>query len=172
MSWFKAVAVSLCLFVAACGFQPLYGENSAAHAVLSNETPGIEIGQIPDRDGQYLRNQLIDRLYTNGRPASAKYDLKFTPLVKNIFNMGIERSASATRAQIAIATHMQLIDRTNGEILLERDLHNSGAYNLLDNQLATLSSQQSTMERILQEIADSAVLEVSLYLKRQQEGVK
>jgi len=165
MSWFKVFILCLCLFAAAavssCGFEPLYAKKS-----IETSLPDIDIANIPDRDGQYLRNLLMDRLYTHGRPADALYQLKFSPLDKNLVYMGIEKNATATRSQMQIATHMELIETHSGKSLLQRDLKAVGAYNLLDNQLATLVSQQNTTESVLQELRDDALTELDLYFRR------
>ncbi|MFH1158436.1 MAG: LPS assembly lipoprotein LptE [Pseudomonadota bacterium] len=144
-----------------CGFEPMH---AAGTSVMPDA--GIEISNIPDRDGQYLRNQLIDRLDAAGRPADAPYQLRFSTLSKTVVNLGIEKTATATRAQMQIATQMQLVERRTGKVLLQRPLRATGAYNLLDNQLATLTSQQNTTENLLQEISDDAVTELSLYFRR------
>ena len=161
MLWYRSLfAVCLMLCLSACGFMPMYG--AAAHV----ERPDIEIANIPDRDGQYLRNQLIDQLNTAGRPADAPYILSLAPLTKTIVNIGIQKDATATRAQMQFTTHMKLTERATGKIMLERDLKTVGAYNLLDNQFATLVSQQNITESTLREMADSAVTELDLYFRR------
>ena len=153
--------MAILLFLSACGFEPMH---AAGTSVMPSA--GIEITNIPDRDGQYLRNQLIDRLNIGGRPANAPYQLKFSVLSKTIVNLGIEKTATATRAQMQISTQMQLVEKRTGKVLLKRPLRAIGAYNLLDNQLATLTSQQNTIENLLQEIGDDAVTELSLYFRR------
>lgn len=164
MSWFKTFLACLCLTagLAGCGFEPLYAAKGVAATY-----PAIEISNIPDRDGQFLRNKLIDRLYTAGRPVDAPYELRFSPLVKDIVDFGIRKNAAATRAQIQISTQMQLIEKSSGKILLQRDLRANGAHDLLDNQLATLVSQQTTVETILQALGDDAVTALNLYFRRQ-----
>lgn len=162
MSLFKLFPfVAILLFLSACGFEPMH---AAGTSVMP--TAGIEITNIPDRDGQYLRNQLIDRLNINERPTNSPYQLKFSPLSKTVINLGIEKTATATRAQIQFSTQMQLVEKKTGKVLLQRPLRATGAYNLLDNQLATLTSQQNTTENLLQEISDDAVTELSLYFRR------
>jgi LPS-assembly lipoprotein len=148
-------------FLSGCGFESLYATRN-----IEQSTPAIEIANIPDQDGQYLRNLLIDRLNAGGRPADPRYELKFTPLAKDTVNIGIRKDASATRAQVQVATQMRLIEKSSGKILLQRDLKTVGAYNLLDNQLATMSSQRYTTENILRELGDSAVTELDLYFRR------
>jgi LPS-assembly lipoprotein len=189
MSWFKAKDFSesapasfsaLCAVVAiitaslflltSCGFEPMHGTHSNAPAAeaetVSTAMPDMEVASIPDRDGQYLRNLLMDRLYTRGRPANPPYTLTFSKLVKNIANLGIQKDATATRAQIQISTHMVLIDNNTGKAVLQRDLKTVGAYNLLDDQLSTLMSQQNITDSILQEMRSDAVTELSLYFRR------
>jgi LPS-assembly lipoprotein len=173
MSSFKFILVAVALSLAAgCGFEPLYGTHSPAAEAVSAALPSIEIASIPDRDGQYLRNLLIDRLNTRGRPADALYLLQLSKLEKNILNLGIQKDATATRAQIQITSHMQLIDKVTGKPVLERDLKTVGAYNLLDDQLATMVSQQNITESILQEMRDDAVQELSLYFRRRASGAE
>ena len=165
-----ALVLGLILGVTACGFEPMYGTKSPATQAVDQALPNIDIGNIPDRDGQYLRNLLIDRLYTSGRPDAAPYTLNFSRLNKNIVDIGIQKDATATRAQIQITTHMDLIDKTSGKAVLQRDLKTVGAYNLLDDQLSTLVSQQNITDSILQEMRDDAVTELSLYFRRKATG--
>ncbi|MBU6475049.1 MAG: hypothetical protein KGL10_07275 [Alphaproteobacteria bacterium] len=170
-SWFRAFIVLFCIAavsnLAACGFEPMYGDHGAAARAADAALPDIAIGSIPERDGQYLRNILMDRLYTHGRPDGAPYELRFSRLDKNIIDLGIEKTGTATRAQIGMTTQMQLVDVASGKVLLTRTLHTVGAYNLQDDQLATLMSQQNITESILQEMRDDAVTQLGLYFRRQ-----
>jgi LPS-assembly lipoprotein len=177
MSSFKALtaapAVLLALLtLAACGFEPMYGTESAQSQAISTALPDIEVSNIPDRDGQYLRNLLMDQLYRHGRPDAAPYILKFSALTKNIVDLGLQKDATATRAQIQISAHMDLIDKSTGKPVLQRDFRNVGAYNLLDDQLATLVSQQNITESTLHEMRDEAVTQLSLYFRNKATTTK
>ena len=165
-SLFAALCLVLALGLSNCGFEPLYGTKSPEAQAVAVSLPNIDIASIPNRDGQYLRNLLIDRLYTSGRPDAAPYLLKFSTLQKDVVTLGIQKDATATRAQIQITAHMDLIDKTTNKPVLQRDLKTVGAYNMLDNQLAALVSQQNITESILQEMKDDAVTELTLYFRR------
>ena len=161
MSLFRAAF--LCLFLSACGFQPLYGEKAGTHlSALSS----IAISNIPDRDGQYLRNLLTDKLYQNARPENPLYLLSIAPLKKDTTNLGMRKDATTTRAQTDVSAHFVLTDAKNGAVLLERDVRSTGAYNILDSQFTTLVSEQSTSEHILEELSDNIVRELDLYFRR------
>ncbi len=169
MSWSRkilaACGLACLLSLAACGFEPMYGNHGVARAV-DNTLPDIAIESIPTRDGQYLRNILMDRLYLRGRPYDAPYTLRFTPLNKTITDIGIQKNGTSTRAQIDISTEMQLLDSATGKVIMTRDLKTVGAYNLQNDQLATLLSEQNITESILQEMSDEAVTDLGLYFRR------
>jgi LPS-assembly lipoprotein len=162
----RICALFLVFTLVGCGFEPMLAQNTKGAQEIATVTPNIDIPSIPDRDGQYLRNLLMDQLYTAGRPADASYELKFSPLVKEIVKLGVRKDATSTRAQMQIMTRMQLVEKKSGTVLLERSLKTVGAYNLLDNQLATMVSQQNITESILQEMKDDAVTELNLYFRR------
>jgi len=164
------LALGVALILSSCGFEPMYGTHSAATEAIDTALPNLDISNIPDRDGQYLRNLLIDRLYTHGRPEDALYTVTFSRLTEAISNLGIDKQATATRAQIQILTHMELIDKSTGKPVLQRDLKVVGAYNLLDDQLSTLMSKQNVIDSVLQELRDDAVTELSLYFRRKAMG--
>jgi LPS-assembly lipoprotein len=154
----------LALILSACGFQPMYGDRS--DAATSANYSNVDILNIPNRDGQYLRNQLIDRMYLNGRPAGAQYTLRIFPLRTLTTNIGIEKDATSTRAMAEVDTTIQLIDNATQKVLLQRDIRATGGYNLLDNQFATIVSRQAVDEHMLEEVADDIVTELGLYFHR------
>ena len=82
MTAVRLLAFLSVFILAACGFQPLYGDRSAVNAPGVRESlNGIYISAIPDQPGQYLRNALIDRFYSSGRPgADARYNLTLSPI--------------------------------------------------------------------------------------------
>ncbi|MEZ0223658.1 MAG: hypothetical protein ACAH83_03830 [Alphaproteobacteria bacterium] len=164
MWWSRLFAAVLCLLPAACGFEPMYGDRGDA-ATAANYS-NVEIDNIPERSGQYLRNQLIDRLYLDGRPAETVYALKVAPLRTITTSLGIRKDATSTRAMAETATTMQLVEKATGQVLLQRELRATGGYNQLDNQFATIVSRQSVNEHMLDELADSIVTELGLYFHR------
>lgn len=167
MSWCKVAILCLALTLSACGFEPMLATQSTSQQAL---LPAMDISNIPDREGQYLRNLLIDRLYTQGRPENAAYQLNVSPLVKEIVSLGIQKDATATRAQMQISTELQLIEKGTNKAVLTRTLKAVGAYNLLDNQLATLVSQKNITESVLQELGNDMVTELNLYFRRKDEN--
>ena len=101
--WAKNICVlsACCLVLAACGFEPMYGStttNAYGQASTENQLSQIAIDNIPDAEGQYLSNQLIDRFYRNGRPANPNYRLLVAPLNETEANLDVTIESENTRA--------------------------------------------------------------------------
>ncbi len=166
--WLSRVVIVLALLLpAACGFKPLYGEHSGVFDAANALESGIEVANIQDREGQFLRNQLIDRLNLKGRPAEAPYILTVAPLKTELTNLGIRKDATSTRAMLQVSSKMILTERATGKAVLVRDIRAVGGYNQLDNQFATLVSKASVSDHMLEELADTVVTEIALYFNRE-----
>ena len=126
----------------------------------------IAIENIPDRDGQYLRNALIDRLYRDGRASDVAYKLTLTPLNETQRNLDVTIDSDTTRAQLKIETTMELIDAQSREILIERDINSTASYNVLGSEFANRVSEQSTRENILDDVARQIEMQIGLYFKQ------
>lgn len=159
------IAVLAVLPLAGCGFKPMYTVQKGGDS-LSRDFGNIEISNIPDREGQVLRNLLIDRLYTRGRQASTRYVLDMTPVKIKSKNLGIRKTATATFTQIYVSTNLTLTDRFTGEKVLERELTTVNSYNILNSQYATIVSERAAQEQALKEIAENAVTQIALYFNR------
>lgn len=161
------LALVVCLPLAGCGFKPVYGTHSTGGLATAARQSGVEIASIPDREGQRLRNLLIDRLYLDGRPADAPFILVVAPLKTDLTNLGIRKDATATRKMLQVSTTATLVARDTSKIVLERNVRAVGGINQLDNRFATLIAQESLTDHMLEELSDSIVTEVSLYLNRE-----
>lgn len=164
--WLSRTAFTLCfvLLVSSCGFKPLY-TTGATPAARAFDT--IAVSNIPDREGQYLRNMLLDKLYSGGIPAEPRYVLNVRAVRKTVTSFGIKRSATSTRGQIDLSTDIRLIDRQTGKAVLERSLSAAGDYNRLDNQYATVVSEESVTNNLLGELSDSIMTELALHFARE-----
>lgn len=158
------------LLLTGCGFQPLYiqsvpGSSGQSTAQNSPAYQSIIIDIIPDRSGQILRNDLMDRLYVYGEPATPLYELTLTPIKESISDLAITKSSEATRAQILLTTTMTLKNNA-GEVLLTRDLRARASYNTLESEFATRVTEKSARESALSDLARQAELNLNLYFNQ------
>ena len=105
------------LLLPACGFAPTYGtrgENASSPFVTSG-LDQIDIALIPDREGQYLRNALIDRFYKNGTPSAPQYLLEIPKVSENVAAFDITIDSEATRRQLKLSATMTLTNVPSGQ---------------------------------------------------------
>lgn len=156
-------------FMTACGFHPVYGVNKYTSVGAETKFETIDIGNIPDREGQFLRNALIDRLYRNGRPTQHAYSLSIAELNEQQRDLDVTIDSDTTRAQLRITTSMTLTDLRTKEILIERNLNSTASYNVLGSEFTNLVSEQSTRENILNDLARQIEMQLALYFKQDED---
>ena len=161
----KYLTITALLFLTACGFHPVYGTNKHTPIGIETKFQQIAIDSIPNREGQYLRNALIDRLYRNGRAKNTAYTLTITPLHETQRDLDITVDSNTTRAQLRIETSIALIDATTHKPLFTRAINATASYNVLGSEFTNRVSEQSTRENILDDIARQIEMQISLYFK-------
>lgn len=154
------------LLITACGFHPVYGVNKHTSLGAEDRLERIEIAVIPDREGQALRNLLIDRFYRHGYPDRPQYHLIVEPISENLIDLDITKTADATRGQLQLATRFRLLGTRDGQVLLSRDLRAITSYNILAGEFATRVSEQNARENALKDLARQIESQITLYFKR------
>ena len=155
------------LFVAACGFHPVYGVNKYTSTGVEEYLQQIEIDNIPNREGQYLRNQLIDQFYRSGRPAHPRYKLMVSPVQESERDLDITIDSDTTRGQLRLTTTMTLMDKQTGKTLLNRPLRSIASFNIIESEFANRVSEQDTRENLLKDLARQIEEQLALYFKNQ-----
>jgi LPS-assembly lipoprotein len=159
------------LSLSACGFQPMYGTHAAAPSATGETAEAaladIEISNIPDRSGLYLRNALIDRFYANGAPSAPRYILNVSPVVERKRDLDLTKSAEATRYQLYLSTTLTLTDTRNPSApVLTRALFSTNSYNALESEFATRVTEDSARLSGLNDLARQIELNLALFLNR------
>jgi LPS-assembly lipoprotein len=157
-----------CFALVGCGFTPLYGTKSTPDLSVQNGIGfnQIAIDTIPDQQGQYLRNQLIDRFYKNGYPDSPRYHLAIAPIAETEQSLAIAKSTESTRNQLRMATRFELKDKNTGAVMLTRDVVGITSYNILVSEFATRVAEDNARTNALNDLARQIELQLGLYLRR------
>ncbi len=159
--------IALCLPLGGCGFHPVYGTadaegNSAVAARLNN----VAIENIQDRDGQVLRNYLVDRMYGANRPEKPAYKLSVR-ITNTEENLGILANATATRSLLNMYGDYALTDMS-GKTLVKGRAHSVASFDKLDQIYATVASKQDAHQRTLHELSEQIVNRLSLYFSEKE----
>ncbi len=164
----KLLTLFTLITLTACGFHPVYGINKYTDIGVEQHLAQIQIANIPNREGQHLRNELIDRFYRNGRPNAPLYTLSIENLHESISELDITKDADATRGQLRTTATIVLRDNRTSETLINRPLIATASYNILSSEFTNRVSEQNTRENTLNDIARQAELQISLYFKKSQ----
>lgn len=149
-----------------CGFQPMYGKNTAREetASVTQSLNQIQLGNIPDREGQILRNLLVDRFYADGLPSDARYRLDVKNYHQSQRDLDITIRSDATRRQLRIRADMELLDLKSGKVVFKRQVSGTGSYNILDSQYTTRVSRMDVEKNIIRDLSIQIERQVVLYL--------
>jgi LPS-assembly lipoprotein len=145
--------------LAACGFEPLYGQRGVTGGSAAAELATIRIVPIANRTGQLLYNELRDRLNPRGKPASPRYLLTIV-LEETEEELAFRGDETATRANLNISATYELrrvvseSESGNDEVVTKGLARITTAYDILQSQFATLVSIDDARARSVRALSD------------------
>ena len=159
----KLAALAACLMLpllSACGFQPLYGNNTAP------QLSSIFVEDIAKRNGFELRTRLIDILDSDGMQTNKRYRLKVT-LSESSQGIALQNDAAITRYNNRMEARFVLSDAGGKEIYRGTQSELS-SYNVVQSPYATLAAEQDSGKRAVQDMAERIRLELAVWFRRQK----
>ena len=159
----RVLALFMTALVAGCGFRPLHGDLPGS--VSSEDLAEIQIGLIPDRSGQLLRNRLLARMRPFG-PAETITHVLDVELSESAIGLAVRRDETATRTNLTITATVVLTEIDTDEIVLVDSVRSYASYDILNAEYATLSAERDARERAINDLGDRIASRVSLYLIR------
>lgn len=150
--------------LAACGFQPLYGDRTSGGPVATPEMAQIAIPPIPDRAGQLLRNELRDRLTPTGLPDKPRWRLDVS-LKETKTDLVILRDATATFAKYVGEAKWVLVDLASNAPATRGRATRRASYSISSSEFASLQAEEDARRRVVTEIAEDIRLRLGLYFK-------
>jgi LPS-assembly lipoprotein len=149
--------------ISGCGFSPLYGPHGS-----DQPTANIKVERIPDREGQMLRNYLLDMLNPYGSPTFAEYRLKALPQLKKE-EFGFRRDATSKRTRIHLTVDFELIDTTNEKAVYQDKVTVTAGFSVGSKaetaSLPQVVSEEDARKRALEQAAREIKLLVASFLR-------
>lgn len=165
----NGLCIILLLSLAACGFHPLYGSHSlgssASDAATNAQLSQIHIDTIADRQGQKLRNDLIDILQPQGEASGPLYHLTVTYNETQV-NLGLQNDAVTTRGQLTLSLSYGLTSFKNGKLVTGGAAQAITAYNIQTSEFATILSRDDAEDRALRQLAQDIALRLGLFFEK------
>jgi LPS-assembly lipoprotein len=154
--------------LAACGFRPLYGDQSAA-AVSSEELAAVQIDLIRDREGQMLRNTLLDRFQPAGAAPKPLYGLTVGLAIQRV-GLAINPDETGSRANYIMLADYTVRSLADGSVLFKGRSRAVTGYNVLDSEFATTSSEADASRRAVYDLSEQITTRVSIVLADHKAG--
>ena len=153
------------LGLAGCGFQPLYGRQGGSQPGNTELLASIRVGRILDREGQILRNYLIDRLNPGGLTSPKAYSLS-TSLTVRTQRLGVRIDETTVRARVDVDATSTL----RGSEIEEQTFESRtfASYNDSDDDYAALVAERDAIDRALRVIADDMRLQLASFFDKER----
>lgn len=150
--------------LAACGFQPLYGEQTQ-NSQVTGKLAATYVMPIDGREGQIVRNELLDRISPKGIPAQALYRLKIE-LSSLKRGLAIDKDDSTNRFNLILTARYTLLAANGRDVIHTGSAQSIASYNVVISDFANLSAEKNAQKRSALVMAEKIHRQISVYLTR------
>ncbi len=160
----KFPAAFALLALSGCGFSPLYGGAQGQGANAALET--VKVQNIPDRNGQILRQALQQQLYTSGEPTQELYTLSVNYSIAQI-GEGVQADSSTTRTRFNANALWKLSPIGNPAVTLASgNATAADALNIIDQQyFASNLEAETTNQQLADEISTQITAQLAAWFR-------
>jgi LPS-assembly lipoprotein len=158
----RIAVLTASLLLSACGLHPLYGGGGSG--LVAGELRSVKVAPIAGRSGWLVRNKLIDKLGESGS-GPARYRLDVT-LDDNITAFGLRADRAATQERRTLRARYQLVDASNGTVLLDATAGSDAGIDIVSSEYATVAAEQTALEQLSDIVADQIVARLAVYAAR------
>ena len=159
-------AMMLAPALAGCGYQPLYGSGFAGGVGgVAEQLRAVDIGAIPGRVGQEVRNELIFK-DTGGRdPAPPRYRLEIA-LRESDQSLLVNLQGNAAGLVYALDVDFKLINIADQKVLLSSKANSRAPYQKATSTFANVRARRDAEDRSARMVADSIRTQVAAFLSQ------
>lgn len=150
-------------FLAACQFQPLYGERSAGQG---NGLEQVGVASVDSRVGQQVRNHLLF-LMNGGFAASEKtYEARLRISFSNKLLAALPSEADSTAGTVTVRTSYDLVDLKTNETVASGTRDATASYDRTGQVLANNRATRDAENRAAREVAEALRLAIAADISR------
>jgi LPS-assembly lipoprotein len=146
--------------VSAC--RPLYGTTPGG-ASLKEVMAGVEVGTIPGRVGQRVRNELIFATTGGGYAADAKYRLDIA-VRESVGSILVEQTGDAKGEMFYLDAEFKLTSLASNEVVFEGKSSARAAYDRYDPIFTNIRARIDAENRAASTVAEGIRTRVAAYL--------
>ena len=160
---YKLLGILLLSSLTACGFRPMYGGGGTATPALQQNLSLVFVETIPERNGQVLRNLLIQQLGFGDDPVAPRYTLN-VQLAEAINPLGIRKDATSSYGRLTITAKYTLVDATSKKPLLTDTTRAFSGFTIVDSEYAALTAARDARQKVLRQLAETLARRVAVTL--------
>ena len=149
--------------VSACGYKPLYGQNTTAPSA-QRHLESINVKPIPDRIGQMMRTAMMRGLSPRAKRSAQAYDISII-LDEAVSTLAVEQNAFATRANLTLTANYVLTRRADLLRLASGSVKSVSSYNILSSEFATKSAKNDSRKRAIQDVSNTLRTRLAIYFQ-------
>ncbi|WP_404335871.1 LPS assembly lipoprotein LptE [Sphingomonas sp. MMS12-HWE2-04] len=149
------------LALSGCGLQPLYG--GGVNGPVQSTLAAVQVAPIEGQSGWLVANALKERLDT-GQGDAARYRLE-VKLDDQIAGLGVRRDDAVTRERRTLRARYQLVDLSNGQVVLDATAGSDAGIDVVGSEYATIAAEKSALERLSGIVADQIVARVARFAR-------
>lgn len=147
--------------LAACGFRPLYAQNSVGVDV-AREMERIDIAAINSgRLGHNLRGMLVERLTPRGTRTPTEYVLEVQVRNEEV-GLTVERDETFSRRNQVVIADYKLLG-AKGDVLTEGTSRSVVSSSISDDPYATYVTEKDVETRAVESVADNIRMRLALF---------
>lgn len=142
-------AAGAAILLSACGdagFRPLYGTGSVGGAGVSEKLAAVDIGPIPGRVGQRIRNELIFQTTGGGLPAEPQYRLEIA-IRESVSSTLVKLDGNATGQVYNLEASYKLTRIADRSVVTEGKSFSRASYERITSIFANVRAREDAENR-------------------------
>ena len=174
----KASVILLVFLVSACGFKPMYNQNSTSGAGLAQVMANIQIDQIrniagrQERLSQLIENNLLERISPLSSDGSQTTYLLQANYEVEEAGYGIREDESVTLQNLKLTVGFRLVDVNSDQSIMDGTARAIVTYDLVRSNFSNKIARETSLERLSEEVANQVITRIGTYLSENPQGAK
>lgn len=158
------------LLISACGFKPMYGQNSESGAGLAQVMANIKIDQIRNASGRQERLSQLLQNNLNERISPLSSDGSVTSyILKADYNLqeagyGIREDETVTLQNLKLSVDFALVDVDTDQSIMDGTARAIVTYDLVRSDYSNKIARETSLERLSEEVANQIITRIGTYL--------
>lgn len=144
-----------------CGWQPLYGP-TASGANLADVMRTVDVGSVPGRVGQRIRNELIFKTTGGGEADKAKYRLDIA-VRESVMNAATTRTGSVESQTYQLYTEFRLIRLSDNKVVMDGHNNARASFDKDQSVFADIRARRDAEDRAANTIAEAIRTRLASY---------